>query len=618
MQNLDQLLSRFWNHASFRLGQKESIDCILRKRDSLTVLPTGAGKSVCYQLPALLCDGLAVVVSPLIALMRDQIDALNRRGIAAATVNSSQTPAEKRDVAEQIVSGHLKLLYVAPERLLSPRTLKFLQSQRVAFFAIDEAHCVSQWGHDFRPEYTRLSSLRKHFPDASVHAFTATASAKVRDDITDALQMRAPSVLVGEFDRPNLIYRFTRTGDKLQQICDVLRRHQNESGIVYCNSRREVDTLTKTLKTLGWPTGSYHAGMSSTERTASQNAFLCNHTRVLVATVAFGMGVDKPDIRFVIHAGMPRSIEQYQQESGRAGRDGNPAECTLIHTTRDFLYWKEALGRQRATELDALHQMYNLCNSVQCRHASLAKYFGQKLNTAQCEACDVCLGELEKIDNPVETAQKILACVMRLNERFGASHVATVLAGLHHDRVKANRHQELSTFGALSDHSTLSIRTWIGQLCEQGYLSSDGEFPTLSLTDSGRRLMQGHGCPTLTSMARSQKQSDAESFVPAISSVSAFEHFRAGDSIRTVARKMNRAESTVAKYLADYLRYHKISDPTPWVDPAVAERVMEHRQLAASGALKPLYEHLGGEVDYTSIRITLACANNADRSAELV
>ena len=608
-QPLDQLRKRVWGYDSFRPLQQKSIECILHDRDSLTVLPTGSGKSLCYQLPALAREGVAVVVSPLIALMKDQVDALVSRGVAAATVNSTQAEAEKQQVADQIRSGTLKLLYLAPERLLARRTIEFLKTKSISFFAIDEAHCVSQWGHDFRPEYTRLGELREHFPQTSMHAFTATASPAVRKDIVRQLQLESAEQIIGDFDRPNLVYRMVRGGDKFTQLTEVLNRHQGQSGIIYCTSRREVDRIAAAITVLGWSSRPYHAGLSKTERHENQDAFLEGHCDVLVATVAFGMGVDKADVRFVIHTGMPRTIEHYQQESGRAGRDGLPAECVLLYGPRDYVYWKDIIAKEKNKAANqGLDRIYRLCNSIRCRHKSIAESFGQTYDKTNCSACDVCLNELELLDDPVETAQKILACVLRLKERFGAAHVAAVLAGNHDDRVKRNGHHELSTFAALADFSTMSIRSWITQLIEQGYLCSQGEYPTLALTDSGRRLMQGHGNPKMVHVDSSKKRRDPAAFVPSMNSIAAFAYFRKGDSVASVAGKMQRAESTVARYLADYVRYHRINDPSPWVEPAVARRVLDHRHLASGGKLKPLFDRLGGDVSYEEIRITLACA----------
>ncbi|QEF99537.1 ATP-dependent DNA helicase RecQ [Stieleria maiorica] len=620
MEDARRALERFWGYDSFRPLQEQSIRTILEGRDSLTVLPTGAGKSICFQVPAL-CRGhrgreasrernLAVVVSPLISLMQDQVDALTEKGIPAALVNSLQNESEKRKVADRVRCGQLRLLYLAPERLLSPKTLGFLRQQKcVRYFAIDEAHCVSQWGHDFRPEYQELKTLKQLFPDASVHAFTATASQSVRSDIACQLGLANPCYLVGSFDRPNLTYRMPRAGQKMQQIMDVVQRHRGKSGIIYCLSRRDVDTTTQALRTLGINAKSYHAGMTGPQRKSHQDSFMQDRCDVMVATIAFGMGIDKPDIRFVIHNGMPKSVEHYQQESGRAGRDGLDSECVLLHSPRDFLVWSDVMhGEASQVARDSLQAMFELCNDVTCRHKAIVEYFGQDYGVMRCGACDVCLGELVLHEQSSAIAQSIVACVRDLKQKYGAGHVARVLSGKSDKRVLQFHHDRIKSFGALDEHGLMAIKVWIQQLISQKYLSRSGSYNTLATTAAGRRLLRGQGTPKLTATARNQQSVDGnQSFVPAISSLAAFEYFRSGDSIESVARKMSRAESTVAKYLTDYIRHNGISDPTPWVKPETAQRVLANKHLAGDGKLKPIFDHFNGEVSYDEIRITLAC-----------
>ncbi|QDV43111.1 ATP-dependent DNA helicase RecQ [Stieleria neptunia] len=621
MDDVRRVLKQFWGFDSFRPLQEQSIRTILEGRDSLTVLPTGAGKSICFQAPAL-CNGLhgnkgsgagdlAVVVSPLISLMKDQVDALKQKGIAAAFVNSTQDETEKRDVADRIRQGDLRLLYLAPERLLSPKTLGFLRQQQcVRYFAIDEAHCVSQWGHDFRPEYQELKTLKQVFPDAFVHAFTATASEPVRRDIARQLGLSEPSFLVGSFDRPNLTYRMMRAGQKMQQIMDVANRHRGESGIVYCLSRREVDTTTQALRTLGLRAKPYHAGMTGPQRKANQDSFMQGRCDIMVATIAFGMGIDKPDIRFVIHAGMPKSVEHYQQESGRAGRDGLDSECVLLHSPRDFQVWKDIMhGEGGQVALQSLQAMFELCNGITCRHKAIVEYFGQDYGVMRCGACDVCLGELELHDDSADISRTVLSCVTDLKQRFGAGHAARVLAGKSDKRVVQFNHDRLNSFGALADHGPMAIKVWIEQLISQKYLVRSGQYQTLTLTESGRRLLHGKGTSKLTATGKgSSVSAGSGTFFPSSSSLAAFDYFRSGDSIESVANKMSRAPSTVVKYLADYIRHHGISDPTPWVKPETAQRVLANKHLAGDGKMKPIFDHFNGEVSYDEIRITLACS----------
>ena len=504
-----QVLQDVWGYDSFRPLQEQSIASVLHGRDSLTVLPTGGGKSICFQVPSLCLDGLAVVVSPLISLMKDQVDALQAYGVAAAFVNSTQNDDEKRGVAGLIRHGKLKLLYIAPEGLLTTRMLDFLRQSKVSLFAIDEAHCISNWGHDFRPEYRGLRVLKEQFPQVAIHAYTATASEPVRRDIVAQLGLRQPEILVGDFDRPNLIYRMQRADSRLQQVMEVIQRHNGESGIVYCISRKEVERTSLAISQLGCRSLPYHAGLADAERKSNQNAFIKEQCDVIVATVAFGMGIDKSNVRYVIHAGMPKSIEHYQQESGRAGRDGLPSECVLIYSGGDVITWKKIMEGERteasAGALRSLDAMNDLCNGSGCRHKSLVEHFGQPFPKDNCGACDVCLDELPLVDDPITLSQKILSCVLRLEERFGAAHTVKVLVGSGEQRVREYGHDKLSTFGLLSAEGPQAVRTWIEQLVSQGFLMRTGEYQVLSLSDSGRRLLRRDGEPKLTVVNQSKQ-----------------------------------------------------------------------------------------------------------------
>lgn len=494
------VLQKYWGYDAFLPLQREAMGAVLAGKDSLVVLPTGGGKSLCYQAPALCLPGVAVVVSPLIALMKDQVDALTACGIAAAAVNSSLAAEQRRDVARRIQAGQVKLLYVAPERLLADKTLDFLAGQSPAFFAIDEAHCISTWGHDFRPEYRDLCRIRQKFPGVAVHAFTATATETVRQDIVQQLQMKDPAVLVGSFHRPNLVYHVVRRNNGLNQICSVLDRHRGESGIVYCLTRAEVERLSQRLNELGYSTRPYHAGLSDSLRTAHQESFIHEQVETIVATVAFGMGIDKSNVRYVIHAGMPRSLESYQQESGRAGRDGVEAECWMLYSPQDRLTWQklgtEGTADQRALHDRSLAQIYAYCTSVNCRHQALLNHFGQRL-AEECAACDVCLGQLREVADSLIVGQKILSCVLRVGERLGGDYVTKVLVGSKEQRVVANGHDRLSTWGLLKEFRKPDIRDWIEQLVQQGYLRKTGEYQVLQVTTEGRRLLKGEATPKL-------------------------------------------------------------------------------------------------------------------------
>ena len=473
------------------------MEAVLDGRDSLVVMPTGGGKSLCFQAPALVRQGLALVVSPLISLMKDQVDTLVGNGVPAGLFNSSLTPAEKSAVVEGLRKGQYRLLYVSPERLVGEGSENFLSLVAgcgVSFIAVDEAHCISQWGHDFRPEYRQLARLRELLPGTSVHAYTATATARVRRDIATQLGLRDPLEIVGAFDRPNLLYRVLPRGGLKRQLLEILARHPNEGGIIYCTSRREVDALAAWLTGEGIPARPYHAGLGEAERSRHQDAFLSEQVNVIVATVAFGMGIDRSNVRFVVHAGAPRSIEHYQQESGRAGRDGLEAECVLIYSTADFMKWRvmlEGNGELNDASTTLLRQMERYAASVGCRHRHLAEYFGDRYSTARCGACDFCLDELEPAAAPTVLARQILSCVVRVGQRFGAMHVANVLRGHAGDQVVARGHDKLSTFGLLPQASVAEIRGYIQQLTALGLLRmTDDAYSVVALTARGLALLK--------------------------------------------------------------------------------------------------------------------------------
>ena len=466
---------------------------MLDNRDSLVVLPTGGGKSLCYQAPAAHLRRLAVVVSPLIALMKDQVDGLRQAGVPAAALNSSQTPAERAAVMRAVAGGGVQLLYLAPERLVMDGFLESLQRAAPAFFAVDEAHCIRQWGHDFRPEYRQLRALRAAFPALAVHAYTATATPQVRGDIIAELRLKDPTVLVGSFDRPNLIYRVRPRTDRLGQVVAAIQRHRGQAGIVYCIRRAEVDELAAALTRRGLKALRYHAGLSDDERRANQDAFINERADIVVATVAFGMGIDRSDVRYVIHAGMPKSLEHYQQEAGRAGRDGLAAECLLLHSGADYGLWKSVLGDPPPPgALRKLGEMNAFCQDAVCRHRSLVTYFGQPYPAPSCGACDVCLGETVPGGDTAEIAAKILGGAAELRGRFGAAHVADVLCGAATGRIAQLGHERLAAYGSLRGEKKSRVRAWIDQLMAQGHLArSDDEYPTLLVTPSGHAILRG-------------------------------------------------------------------------------------------------------------------------------
>ncbi len=476
------------------------MDAVVTGRDSVVVMPTGGGKSLCFQVPALLRPGLAVVVSPLISLMKDQVDTLVGNGVPATIYNSTLSSAEKAAVVAGLRAGRYRLVYVSPERLVGEGGAAFLamlSACQVSFVAVDEAHCISQWGHDFRPEYRLLARLRDHLPQVSLHAFTATATGQVRRDIITELGLRNPLELIGGFDRPNLLYRVLPRGVLKRQLLDVLARHRREAGIVYCTSRREVDALAAWLTTQGTSALPYHAGLSDQERAGNQERFLRESVDVIVATVAFGMGIDRSNVRFVVHVGAPRSIEHYQQESGRAGRDGLEAECVIVSSAADFMKWRTMLstsGDLTDANVVLLRQMERYVSGVDCRHRHLAEYFGDTYPASNCGACDVCLGELDHLADPVVLARQVLSCVVRVGQRFGATYVAQVLRGQPSEPVLSRGHDRLSTFGLLRHMPVAEVRGYIQQLVSRGLLRQVGDsYPTLALTASGIRLLKDDG-----------------------------------------------------------------------------------------------------------------------------
>ena len=495
-------VKRYWGHAELRPLQEQAIQANLRGRDSLVVMPTGGGKSLCYQVPAELAQGTDIVVSPLISLMKDQVDGLQQCGYPATALYSGLLPDAVRETETQIAAGRYRLVFVAPERLLTPRFLRLVESIHVRAFAIDEAHCISHWGHDFRPEYRQLANLKSRFPQAGVHAYTATATERVRSDIVEQLRLQDPAWLIGNFDRPNLVYRVIPRLDARTQTLEVLRRHPGKAAIVYCISRYESESMAAALKASGLRAAFYHAGMEADSRRQTQDAFASEEIDVVAATVAFGMGIDRSDVRCVIHAAMPKSIEHYQQETGRAGRDGLPAECVLLYSAADVLRWESLIEKSAAYSSVAeeiiaasqqlLEQMRRLCTGVHCRHRALSEYFGQAYSNTNCEACDFCLNEVEGLVDATVTAQKILSCVARTGQRFGAEHLIDVLLGANTERVRRWGHDQLSTYGLLKGTDRKSLANMLYQLLDAGLLQRTAEErPAFRLTDASWEVLRG-------------------------------------------------------------------------------------------------------------------------------
>lgn len=513
-----EVVERVWGYRELRPLQGEAMLASLEGRDALVVMATGGGKSLCYQAPALVREGLTVVISPLISLMQDQVASLVESGAPAAALSSAMSGAEKYSVHERLGARELKLLFMAPERLMMGGFAEELASWDVRNLVIDEAHCISHWGHDFRPEYRRLGELRAALPAIPIQAFTATATPQVREDIARQLGLRDPRVLVGSFDRPNLTYRFTPRRDTVSQVLDVIRRHSGEAGIVYCLRRTDVDQLAQQLASHGVRCQPYHAGLDASVRERNQAQFMSESIDVIVATVAFGMGIDRPDVRFVVHAALPKGVEQFAQETGRAGRDGLASECVLFYSGADYHGWKQlqersaAEARANGVELDPeqearmlarLSEMYGWATSAICRHKFLVEHFGQPFTphegaSSGCGACDVCLGEFASVADSQRIAQMILSCVVRCQQRFGASHVTDVLCGVAAEKVRQLGHDQLTTFGLLRQHDPRQVRHWIEQLVGLELLATaPGRYPTLSLTQAGVDVMRGNAPITL-------------------------------------------------------------------------------------------------------------------------
>jgi ATP-dependent DNA helicase RecQ len=500
--NVLSAIATHWGFRVLRPLQTEAIQAVLSGRDSLVVMPTGGGKSLCYQAPAIARDGLTVVVSPLIALMKDQVDGLARNGIAAVRLDSSLTADERSDAATRISTGTIKLAFLSPERLVNTETHRLLNRAGVNAVAIDEAHCISHWGHDFRPEYRMLAKLRELFPKASLHAYTATATEQVRRDIVQQLNLKSPQIYVGNFDRPNLTYRVLPQRDVVTQVREVLDRHKDEAGIVYCLRRVDVDGLTETLKQAKYKAVPYHAGMTPEARKKSHDAFASEEADVVVATIAFGMGIDRSNVRFVVHACVPKTIEHYQQETGRAGRDGLPSECTLLFSLADVMALKRIVKKsamdagataEHIRSVDGqIEQMARYASGSVCRHKALVNHFGQPFEKSNCQACDVCLGETETLPDSTVVAKKILSCVARVKENYGANHVIDVLRGADTETIRSNGHDKLTTYGLLKSMPKMEVRDYLFQLVGQNVLTqSEGEYPVLKLNDASWLVMKG-------------------------------------------------------------------------------------------------------------------------------
>lgn len=513
MIHAQQILNDTFGYAEFRYNQADVIDALLNGGDALTLMPTGGGKSLCYQIPALIRAGTGVVISPLIALMQDQVDALKQLGIRAAFLNSSLDFRSQQEIEQELLGGTLDLIYLAPERLLTERMLDLLERAEIALFAIDEAHCVSQWGHDFRKEYQRLSILHERFPHTPRIALTATADERTRQEIIQQLNLQQAAIFINSFDRPNIRYALTDGQNAREQLWRFLEQeHQGHAGIVYCLSRRKVEDVADWLTARGRTAIPYHAGLPDHIRREHQARFLREEAVIIVATIAFGMGIDKPDVRFVAHLNLPKSVEAYYQETGRAGRDGEPADAWMAYGLQDVITLRQFVQEADAEEIykrvasQKLEAMLGLCELTGCRRQALLAYFGETLSEP-CGNCDNCLNPPESWD-ATEPARKALSCVYRTGQRFGVNYVVDVLRGKEDARIQRNHHHQLSTYGIGDELQAVEWRGLFRQLIARGYLATDDEgYGTLSLTGKCRPLLKGE---KQLSLRRQRKKSKEE------------------------------------------------------------------------------------------------------------
>ena len=555
-----EVLERVFGYGAFRGEQEAIIEHVASGGDGLVVMPTGGGKSLCYQIPALIRDGVAIVVSPLIALMQDQVDALLQVGVRAGYLNSTLTFEEVRAIEADARAGSLDLLYVAPERLMGERALVLLDGLRIALFAIDEAHCVSQWGHDFRPEYLQLSVLHERYPGVPCIALTATADAPTRREIAERLGLRDARTFVGGFDRPNIRYSIVPKRNAREQLLRFLDAgHRDHAGIVYCLSRRKVEETARWLRSRDYDALPYHAGMSAEERKLHQDAFVHEDGVIIVATIAFGMGIDKPDVRFVAHLDLPKSIESYYQETGRAGRDGAPADAWMAYgladviTLRQMVEGSGADEQRKRVEVRKLDALLGLCELTACRRQALLAYFGEE-RAVPCGNCDNCIAPPQAWD-ATQAAQKALSCVYRTGQRFGAGYVIDVLLGKDSERIRSFGHHRLSTFGIGTDLDAPTWRSVFRQLVARGLISVDVEgYGSLRLTEASRAVLRDRCEVRLRRDAAAPKKQRREPAARAARATLAPEHRGLFDALRTQRRELAREQG-----VPPYVIFHDVT-----------------------------------------------------------